>query len=109
MAALVAALAGSSLALLVAGGMAAGFGQGLSFRAGLAQVNAKAPESRRAQVASSFFVVAYVAISLPVIGEGALAQLAGLRAAGIIFASLVAALAAAVIALLASSRMRERG
>jgi multisubunit Na+/H+ antiporter MnhB subunit len=40
-------------------------------------------------------------ISLPVIGEGLLAQLVGLRAAGLTFAFLVAALSATVLILLA--------
>lgn len=93
-------LASSSLALLVIGGVVAGFGQGLSFRAGLAAVNARAPADQRAEVASSFFIVAYVAISLPVIGEGALAQGIGLRPAGLTFAGVVAALAAIVLGLL---------
>lgn len=90
----------SALALLVLGGVIAGFGQGLSFRSALATVNAQSPPEQRAAVASSFFVVAYVAISLPVIGEGVLAQGAGLKPAGLIFAGLVAALAAIVLALL---------
>jgi len=97
-------LAVSSLALLVAGGVVAGFGQGLSFRAGLAAVNAESPPERRAEVASSFFVVAYVAISIPVVGEGLVAQAAGLRAAGLIFAGVVAAIAGVVLALLARGR-----
>ncbi len=91
----------SSLALLVLGGVVAGLGQGLSFRAGLSALNTRAPATQRAEVASSFFVVAYVAISLPVIGEGALAQLSGLRSAGFTFAAVVAALSAIVLALLA--------
>jgi MFS family permease len=99
-------LAGSSLALLVAGGVIAGFGQGLSFRAGLTSVNARAPAEQRAEVASSFFIVAYIAISLPVIGVGALAQATGLRAAGLIFAALVATLAAVVLGLLARGGAR---
>ena len=60
--------------MLLAGGVVAGFGQGLSFRAGLGAVNAGSPQSGGAEVASSFFVVAYVAISIPVVGEGLLAQ-----------------------------------
>jgi hypothetical protein len=64
-------------------------------------VNAASPAAQRAEVASSFFVVASVAISLPVIGEGVLAQLVGLRTAGLVFAAAVAALAALVLALLA--------
>jgi MFS family permease len=102
MALLVGGLAASSLALLVLGVTVAGAGQGLSFRAALAAVNRAAPQQHRAEVASSFFVVAYLAISIPVIGEGVLAQAASLRAAGILFAAVVAVLAAAVVAMLLS-------
>ena len=97
----------SSLGLLVAGAMLAGAGQGLSFRAGLAAVNEASPPERRAEVASSFFVVAYLALSIPVIGEGVLAQAAGLRTGGIVFAGLVAALAAVVVMLLYSRGGKE--
>jgi MFS family permease len=94
----------SALALLVLGGVIAGFGQGLSLRAGLTAVNASAPAEERGEVASSFFVVLYTAISLPVIGEGVVAQATGLRPAGLIFAAAVAAVAAVVLVLLARSR-----
>jgi predicted MFS family arabinose efflux permease len=104
MAALALGLALSSLALLVAGGVIAGLGHGLAFRSGLTAVNARAPAAQRAEVASSFFVVTYVAISLPVIGVGILAQAAGLRAAGLTFAAAVAAVAVVVLIL----RGRER-
>ena len=97
----------SALALVVAGGVVAGLGQGLSFRAGLAAVNEASPPARRGEVASSFFVVAYVAISLPVVGVGLLAQLEGLRAAGLIFAAAVAALAAIVLALVTHQEQRS--
>jgi MFS family permease len=90
-------LAISSLALLVLGAVIAGFGQGLSFRGGLTQVNERAPAAQRGTVASAFFVVMYIAISLPVIGEGVLAQAVGLRAAGVTFAAVVAALSAGVL------------
>jgi MFS family permease len=90
-------LADSSLALLVLGGVIAGFGQGLSFRGGLTEVNERSPAAERGAVASSFFVVMYIAISLPVIGEGVLAQAIGLRAAGLTFAALVAALSVTVL------------
>lgn len=94
-------LATSTIAPLVIGASLAGMGQGLSFRAGLASVNVASPADRRSEVASTFFVVAYVAISLPVVGEGVLAEVAGLQAAGLVFAGAVAALAAAVLVLLA--------
>jgi len=67
-------LALSSLALLVLGAAIAGFGHGLAFRRGLQSVNARAPAEQRAAVASGFFVVMYVAISVPVVGEGILAR-----------------------------------
>jgi MFS family permease len=100
MALLALGLAFSSLALLVLGGVVAGFGQGLTFRAGLAALNAGAPAERRAEVASSFFVVLYVGLAIPVIGEGLLAREVGLRPAGLVFAGVVAALSAGVLALL---------
>ncbi len=106
MALLALGLATSSLAPLIAGGVIAGLGQGLSFRAGLASLNARSPEEHRAEVASSFFVVAYLAISLPVIGEGLLAQASGLKTAGLIFAAVVAALAAIVLASLLAGESR---
>jgi MFS family permease len=101
-------LAASSLTLLVLGGLIAGFGQGLSFRAGLAVVNERSPAAQRGGVASSFFIVMYVAISLPVIGEGVLAQKIGLRAAGLTFAAIVAALSAVVLILSHTHRRTAR-
>ena len=102
MALLAGGLASASLALLVIGATIAGAGQGLSFRAALAAVNEASPPEQRAEVASSFFVVAYLAISIPVIGEGVLAQASGLKTAGIVFAGVVALLAAVVVTLLYS-------
>ena len=107
MALLALGLALSSLVLLVAAGIAAGLGQGLSFRAGLDSLTEAAPPQHRAAFASSFFMVAYLAISVPVIGEGVLADLAGLRPAGLIFAGLVASLAAVTLVVLIRSRATE--
>jgi len=87
----------SSLALLVAGGVLAGLGQGVSFRHGLAAINAASPPQHRGEVASAFFVLMYVGISVPVVGLGLVAQAAGLRTAGLVFAAVVAVLAAAVL------------
>jgi MFS family permease len=107
MALLAVGLAASSLALLVAGAVLAGVGQGLSFRAALGAINSEAPPERRAEVDSSFFIVAYIAISLPVIGEGVLAQLAGLRTAGLVFAGVVAVISLVVLVLLARQRAHQ--
>ncbi|MEA2323261.1 MAG: hypothetical protein QOD81_3111 [Solirubrobacteraceae bacterium] len=102
-------LALPSLGLLVLGGVIAGLGHGLAFRAGLTVVNTRAPAEHRAAVASSFFVVMYVAISLPVIGEGILTQATALRTAGLTFAAAVAAVALVVLVLLGRERVRAAG
>lgn len=106
MAMLAVALSAASLGLLLAGGAVAGFGRGMAFAAGLAAVNEAAPAERRAGTASSYFVVAYGAISIPVIGIGLLARASDLVEAGTVFAAIDAVLAAAAIA--AILRLRRR-
>lgn len=93
-----AGLATSSLAVLVVGAVVAGLGQGASFRAGLQSVTGTAPADRRSEVSSSFFLLLYVAISIPVIGVGAGAQVFGLVPTAVVFAGLVALLALAAFA-----------
>ena len=100
MAILAGGLGAEVLALLVAGGVVAGLGQGLSFRAALGSVTAAAPDARRGEVSSAFFVVAYVALSVPVIGVGLLAKATDLQTAGLVFSGVVALLAAGVLAAL---------
>lgn len=87
-----AAIALASLAVLVVGAAVAGVGQGMSFRAGLGAVSAGSPPERRSEVASTFFLLLYVAISLPVIGEGLASAAFGLVRAGVVFAGIVALL-----------------
>ena len=84
----------SSLTGLIAAAVVAGIGQGISFSRGLAAVAERTPADRRAEVSSTYFVVAYVAISLPVVGEGLAAQHWGLQTAGVTFAIAVAILSA---------------
>jgi MFS family permease len=86
----------SSLALLLLAATAAGTGQGLVFLGGLATVNQAAPEGRRADVLSSFYVVIYLGVGVPVIGVGFLATTVGLLRAVQYFAG-----AAALLCLLA--------
>ncbi len=105
---LAAGLAAKSLALLVIGGVVGGLGQGLSFRAGLQAVNTRAPAEQRGSVASSFFIVCYVAISLPVIGEGIAANAVGLQAAGIAFSLAVAAISAIALVTLIPRARHDR-
>ena len=86
-----------SLTLLIVGGIVAGFGQGLGFRAGIAAVSTAVSADRRAGVTSALFTVLYIGISVPVVGIGIAAQSAGLKTA-----SVGAALAVAVLELVAA-------
>ncbi|WP_441957796.1 MFS transporter [Mycolicibacterium houstonense] len=98
----------SSLVGLIAAAVISGVGQGMSFSRGLAAVVERAPAQRRAEVSSTYFVVAYVAISLPVIGEGLAAQALGLRTAGVTFAIAVALLAAICLAAILVAERRNK-
>ncbi|WP_370501296.1 MFS transporter [Mycolicibacterium sp. jd] len=93
MIALTAALAITSLAALIGAATISGVGHGITFSRGLAAVSERTPADRRAEVSSALFVVAYIAISVPVIGEGLAAQHWGLQRAGIGFALTVGILA----------------
>jgi hypothetical protein len=97
-----------SLGALLLGTVLAGIGQGISFRAGLGEIAAAAPAHRRAEVTSSFFVVLYVAISLPVIGLGIAVQLAGIQRATLLFAGLTIALVLIALLLLSLGQMNRK-
>ena len=93
-----------SVALLVAATLVTGAGQGLGFMGSMALVNEIAPESRRADVASSFYIVSYLGVALPAIGIGFGTQLLGLFGAVCVFAVLVG-----VIALTLAASIRRYG
>ena len=105
---LVAALQFSSLAGLIAAAPVSGVGQGISFSRGLAAVAERTPAERRAEVSSTYFVVAYIAISLPVISEGFAARAVGLRTSGIVFATSVGVLALACLAAILWQESRQK-
>ncbi|TCP19703.1 putative MFS family arabinose efflux permease [Scopulibacillus darangshiensis] len=94
------ALQSRSLILLLIGAIVSGVGQGFSFRAGLASVNAKTSSTERGEVTSSFFTIAYIALSIPVVGMGLLAKWVGIQAAGILFSIVIALLALMALILL---------
>jgi MFS family permease len=91
---LVWALEASSVPLIVVAALVAGAGQGVSFSKGLASVLAKVHAHERAGVISAFFVIAYVALAVPAIGEGLAAQRWGLTPASVGFCLTAAVLAA---------------
>ena len=100
-------LQAQSVPLIVVAAITAGAGQGLSFSKGLAAVLTKVDPHERAGVTSAFFVVAYIAISLPVIGEGLAAQRWGLTSAGSSFSAAVAGLAALALITLVIDQRRD--
>ncbi|MDX2091273.1 MAG: MFS transporter [Kofleriaceae bacterium] len=103
------ALARGSLVLLVLAAIVVGGGQGTSFRAGLVAVNAAAPPRQRAEVASLFVLVLYLALSVPVVGVGLAADAYGLRVAGIACALVVATLASIALVLISRRRSPSSG
>jgi MFS family permease len=102
-------LQAQSVPLMVVAAIVAGAGQGLSFSKGIASVLAKVDPHERAGVTSAFFVVAYIAISVPVIGEGVAAQHWGLTSAGTSFSAGVAGLAALALITLVIDQRRDAG
>lgn len=87
----------SSLLLLLSATALAGTGQGLVFLGGLTAINRAAPADRRAEVLSSFYVIVYSGVGLPVIGVGFLATAIGLVPAVQCFAAIAAVLCLAVL------------
>ncbi|OZC50190.1 MFS transporter [Rhodococcus sp. WWJCD1] len=106
---LAASLLLTSLIVLVCAALLCGIGQGVTFSNGMAAIGAQLPPHRRAEVTSTFFVVLYVAISVPVIGAGAAATEWGLVTAGLVFSALIAALAAVAFVLLTLDGRKATG
>lgn len=98
----------SSLVLLLVATGIAGVGQGLVFLAGITEVTAAAPPERRADVLSSFYVIVYLGIGLPVIGVGFLATAIGLLRSVQYFALAAAAVCLALTAIFAYRNRRTR-
>ncbi|MGC7100356.1 MFS transporter [Amycolatopsis lurida] len=101
-------LAGStpSLALLLGATVLAGVGHGLVFLSGLTAVNNAAPADSRAEVLSSFYVIVYTGVGLPVLGVGILATIVSLTTAVSWFAGSVAALCLLVLLTLSHGNRR---
>jgi len=90
-------LAVDSITALYASAAVAGLGQGVVIRAGVAAVAERAPTARRGETASSFFVVLYLGLSLPVIAAGVAIHYSSLTGAGIGFCAAAGLLALGVL------------
>ena len=98
-------LAVDSLTALFAAAAVGGLGQGVIVSAGLAAIAERAPAERRGETASSFFVILYFGLSLPVIAAGVAIHYTSLRSAGIGFCAGAGLLALAVLV----SQVRSSG
>jgi hypothetical protein len=82
----------SSLFVLVVATALIGEGHGLAFLSALTAFNQATPARHHAEVISSFWVINYLGIGLPVIGVGFFANVIGLLPIVQYFAGLLAAL-----------------
>jgi MFS family permease len=89
---IVAALSQAGMALFLAGTVVGGVAVGAVFLGSLATANRLAPPERRGQAISTFFVMCYAGLILPVVGVGVASGFIGDFAAVLAFAILLAAL-----------------
>lgn len=80
----------ASLPTFVAGGVVAGAGVGLVFKASLGLAGLLAPAERRGEVLAAVFLVAYAGITLPVLAVGAALLAVGATPVLVVFAATVA-------------------
>ncbi|KYH13820.1 MFS transporter [Staphylococcus kloosii] len=90
----------SSYVLLLIGAIVSGLGQAFSFRAGLSTANSVSPQDKQAEITSTFFTIAYIAISIPVVGVGLLQLGLSIQGAGLTFSIIVVLLAIISLVLL---------
>lgn len=100
------ALGAEILVALVLAALISGLAMGVIVGAGLGLLTAAAPPERRGQVASAYFLAAYVGLVVPVVGFGLLETDSGLVTAGLVFAGIVGC--AAVASGVAVSRFSAR-
>ena len=91
----VAGLSQASMALFLAATIVSGVAVGAVFIGSLSTANRLAPAEIRGRVVSSYFVFAYVGLTIPVIGVGIASQYEGDFRAVLVCAIVLAALGAA--------------
>jgi MFS family permease len=89
---IVAALAAASMALFLAGTVVGGVAVGAVFLGSLATANRLAPPGQRGQTVSTFFVLCYAGLIIPVVGVGVATLFIGDFPAVLAFSILLAAL-----------------
>jgi len=104
---IVAALSQASMALFLTGTIVSGVAVGAVFIGSLSTVNRLAPADIRGRVASTYFVFAYVGLTIPVIGVGIASQYEGDFRAVLVGAIVLAALSVISIAVMHPTRSRQ--
>lgn len=94
-----------SLGVMIASTATCGVAAGLGYRGSLQVVNQIAPDDRRAEVVSAYFICCFLGNALPVIGIGVLSTLTSLTVASLVFAATIAAFA--VVALMFGLKYRD--
>lgn len=94
----VVAQSAASLPLLLVATALSGIALALGYRGSLEVINEIAPDERRAEIVSTFFIACFVGNSVPVIGIGVLSSLTAPLTASITFACTVALLSVAALA-----------
>ncbi|MBV8933023.1 MAG: MFS transporter [Kutzneria sp.] len=89
MAVVAVSVASTNAPVFLFGDAVTGVGFGLVFMGGTRLVTQAAPAEARGQVLAAYFVVAYLAISVPVIGAGVVATALGLARTFYVFATLM--------------------
>lgn len=89
---ILAALAQASMVLFLAGTVVSGVSVGAIFGGSLATANRLAPPERRGHVVSTFFVVCYVGLIIPVVGVGVATEFIATFPAVLAFSLLLAVL-----------------
>lgn len=94
-----------SLGVMIASTATCGVAAGLGYRGSLQVVNQIAPDDRRAEVVSAYFICCFLGNALPVIGIGVLSTLTSLTVASLVFAATIAVFA--VVALMFGLKYRD--
>jgi MFS family permease len=98
---------GSMVLMIVATALCGG-AAGLGYRGSLQVVNQIAPEDRRSEVVSSYFVCVFCGNAIPVVGIGVISTLANSTMASLIFAVMIVVFAVVALLFGMSSPYRRR-
>jgi MFS family permease len=101
---IVASLSQAGMALFLAGTVVGGIAVGAVFLGSLATANSLAPAERRGQTVSTYFVLCYAGLTIPVVGVGVASGFIGDFSAVLAFSILLAALC-----MLSLARIRDAG